>query len=74
MSPGGVRIESAMEFAEALLEETGVAVVPGNDFLGPGSKHVRMSFATSEDLITEGCRRMQEWLGQLSDCEAAVSS
>jgi aspartate aminotransferase len=74
VSPGGVRIESAMEFAEALLEETGVAVVPGNDFLGPGSRHVRMSFATSEDLITEGCRRMQEWLGQLSTCETAVSS
>ena len=72
-SPGGVRIESALDFASALLDETGVAVVPGNDFLGPGAKHVRMSFATSEDLILEGCRRMEDWLGQLSACEQVAS-
>ena len=72
-SPGGVLIESALDFASALLDETGVAVVPGNDFLGPGAHHVRMSFATSEDLIREGCRRMQQWLGQLSGCEQVTS-
>lgn len=65
-SPGGRRIESALDFAEALLEEVGVAVVPGNDFLGPGPRHVRLSFATSEEQIAEGCGRVREWLNRLS--------
>jgi aspartate/methionine/tyrosine aminotransferase len=55
-----------MEFASALLAEAGVAVVPGNDFLGPGPRHVRMSFATSEEQIAEGCGRVREWLGKLT--------
>tara|TARA_B100001059_G_scaffold105771_2_gene105386 strand:- start:461 stop:1672 length:1212 start_codon:yes stop_codon:yes gene_type:complete len=66
VSPGGIRLESAMEFASALLAEAGVAVVPGNDFLGPGPRHVRMSFATSEEQIAEGCGRVREWLGKLT--------
>ncbi len=66
VSPGGIRLDSAMEFASALLAEAGVAVVPGNDFLGPGPRHVRMSFATSEEQIAEGCGRVREWLGKLT--------
>ncbi len=73
-SPGGRRIDSALDFAEALLDETGVAVVPGEDFLGPGPRHIRMSFATSEEQIAEGCGRIREWLGQLAPGEAVASS
>ena len=65
-SGGGTRINSAMDFAGALLDEARVAVVPGEGFLGCGTNHVRMSFACSEDDIREGCRRIQEWLEKLA--------
>jgi len=74
MSPEGRRIDSALDFADALLDETGVAVVPGEDFLGPGPRHIRMSFATAEEQIVEGCGRIREWLGQLVPGETVVSS
>lgn len=64
-SPGGVAISGAMEFASALLDEARVAVVPGEGFLGCGQRHVRMSFACSEDDINEGCRRIAQWLSEL---------
>ena len=64
-SPGGRLIEHAGTFAEALLEETGAAVVPGDDFLGCGPRHVRLSFALGDEAIREGCGRIAEWLGEL---------
>ncbi|MDG2200653.1 MAG: pyridoxal phosphate-dependent aminotransferase [Phycisphaerales bacterium] len=72
-SPGGVHLETALDFASAILEEAGVAVVPGNDFLGPGRRHVRMSFATSEEEIAEGCGRVREWLGKLTGTPVAAA-
>ncbi len=74
VTPGGVVIESALNFASALLDEVGVAVVPGNDFLGPGPRHVRMSFAISEEQIAEGCGRVREWLGKLTGNAAPASN
>ncbi|MDG2476957.1 MAG: pyridoxal phosphate-dependent aminotransferase [Phycisphaerales bacterium] len=65
-SPGGRLIENAGAFAEALLEETGAAVVPGDDFLGCGPNHVRLSFALSDAAIRDGCGRIEKWLGELS--------
>lgn len=62
---GGRKIDSALSFAEALLEEAKVAVVPGDDFGEAGKNHVRLSFACSDENITEGCKRMGEWLGTL---------
>ncbi|MCH2134997.1 MAG: pyridoxal phosphate-dependent aminotransferase [Phycisphaerales bacterium] len=64
-SPGGRKLASAATFAEALLEEASVAVVPGESFLGCGGNHVRLSFATDEASITEGCRRVHDWLEAL---------
>ena len=65
-SGGGRLIDSAMSFAEALLEEANVAVVPGDDFGGCGTNHVRLSFACSERQIEEGCRRIREWIEALA--------
>ncbi len=65
-SPGGRAIENAGTFAEALLEETGVAVVPGDDFLGCGPCHVRLSFALSDEAIEDGCGRIGAWISSLS--------
>src|SRR5205085_8765414 len=42
---GGVKITDAVSFAAALLEQSHVAVVPGND--SGFETHVRLSFATS---------------------------
>ena len=64
-SPGGRLIEGALSFADALLEEAHVGVVPGDDFGECGHKHVRLSFAASTAVIEEGCRRITEWLGQI---------
>jgi aspartate aminotransferase len=64
-SPGGRPIESALLFADALVEEAHVAVVPGEDFLGGGERHVRLSFACSTKNIEEGCRRIDQWVRSL---------
>ena len=62
-SPGGRPIDDAVSFAEALLDEGLVAVVPGNDFGACARSHVRLSFCCSDEKIDEGCRRLIEWLG-----------
>ena len=64
-SPGGVRIETSIAFATALLEEAGVAVVPGEEFGECAKKHVRLSYACSEQRISDGCERMRKWLNAL---------
>ena len=61
-SPEGTEITDAVNFTKALLDETGVAVVPGNDFGGCGPDHVRLSFACSEDQIKEGVNKVGAWL------------
>jgi aspartate aminotransferase len=55
-SAGGRRIATDEDFAAALLEETGVAVVFGAAFgLSPA---FRVSYATSDALLGEACRRI----------------
>lgn len=53
-------IDTAAALAESLLEETGVAVVPGEDFEGP--EHIRLSFATDDESIVAGVARMKKYL------------
>lgn len=62
----GKLIDSSMSFAEALLDEAKVAVVPGDDFGECGKNHVRLSFACNEEQINQGCKRISDWLGALS--------
>jgi aspartate aminotransferase len=50
----GVKDDDA--FAEYLLVEAGVAVVPGSGFGAPG--HVRLSFACSMQTLEEALRRI----------------
>ena len=62
-SPGGAVISNDEEFATALLEETGVAVVFGAAFgLSP---NFRVSYATSESVLEEACRRIQTFCAGL---------
>ena len=62
-SAGGKQITTDEDFAIALLEEHGVAVVFGAAFgLSPC---FRVSYATSEEELTEACRRITEFCKSL---------
>ncbi|MCD8349409.1 MAG: pyridoxal phosphate-dependent aminotransferase [Planctomycetaceae bacterium] len=54
---GGVTITSPLDFCTVALEKAQVAMVPGEAFGAPN--HIRLSYATSEDNIREGCRRLK---------------
>lgn len=57
-------INDSMNFALDLLEEKGVAVVPG---LGFGSEgYFRFSFATDFETINKGIKRIEEFVKELS--------
>ena len=58
-SQGGASIDTDEDFAKALLEEMGVAVVFGAAFgLSP---NFRISYATSDDALEKACTRIQEF-------------
>ncbi len=58
-APSGKVIETDEDFVSELLESEGVAVVHGSAFgLGP---NFRISYATSEDLLEEACKRIQRF-------------
>ena len=62
-SPAGTLIENDEVFAKALLQETGVAVVFGAAFgLSP---NFRVSYATSDAVLTEACTRIQNFCKSL---------
>jgi aspartate aminotransferase len=61
-SIGGVKIDGSMSFAQALLEQGSVALVPGLPF--GCDKNIRLSFATSLEQITKGLDRIEKWLSQ----------
>ncbi|NRB03639.1 MAG: pyridoxal phosphate-dependent aminotransferase [Rhodobacteraceae bacterium] len=63
-SKAGTVIDSDETFATALLEETGVAVVFGAAF--GVSPHFRVSYATSDEALTEACTRIQNFCKDLS--------
>ena len=63
-TPKGTAIDSDGDFAAALLEEEGVAVVPGAAFgLSP---FFRVSYATGMDALQDACRRIQRFCASLS--------
>ena len=63
-TPAGAKITNDEEFATALLEEKGVAVVFGAAFgLSP---NFRVSYATSDEALKEACTRIQDFCASLS--------
>ena len=63
-TPKGKAIDSDGDFAAALLEDEGVAVVPGAAFgLSP---FFRVSYATGMDALEDACRRIQRFCTSLS--------
>jgi aspartate aminotransferase len=65
VSPGGRRIDSAQAFADALLAEAHVAVVPGEDFGACARTNIRISFACSEEQLRKGLDRIQSFVASL---------
>jgi len=60
LSTDGFR--TSLDFADALLEESRVAVTPGEAFDAPGT--IRISYATSMELLKEGSQRLLEFVGK----------
>jgi aminotransferase len=54
--------QSGSEFAEALLKEEGVAVVPGSVFGDGGEGHLRVSYATGLDDLREATDRIERFI------------
>jgi len=64
MSYADYRINSAQDFCMYLLSEGQIALVSGEGF---GNAHcIRISYAASEETLTEAMRRMKEALSKLS--------
>lgn len=63
-TPDGKVIETDTDFASALLEAEGVAVVPGTAFgLSP---YFRLSYATSTEALEKACERIKRFCESLS--------
>lgn len=63
-TPGGATIDTDEAFTAALLDAEGVAVVQGAAFgLSP---YFRISYATSEAVLEEACRRIQRFCASLA--------
>lgn len=56
----GDRFADTLELAAFLLDEAGVAVVPGEGFGAPG--YARLSYALADDLLDEGMSRIAKAL------------
>ena len=50
-----------MELAEFFLQKVGVALVPGSAFGAPG--YIRLSFATSMEILEDALGRLKKALG-----------
>lgn len=55
---------TSAEFAEKLIKEEKVAVVPGHVFGASGEGHVRCSYATSIENLREAIRRMERFIAR----------
>lgn len=60
---GGGRVKNSMEFATALLNESHVAVVPGEAF--GTDDHIRISYATSMKELERGLERLHQFIDSL---------
>jgi aspartate aminotransferase len=59
----GSKYPTSVALAEALLEEAGIAVVPGESFGAPG--FIRLSYALSDSDLERGVSRMLDMFGSL---------
>ncbi|WP_414441225.1 pyridoxal phosphate-dependent aminotransferase [Burkholderia sp. 22PA0106] len=63
-SPAGLRLDSDEDVADALLDEAGVAVVPGSAFgLGP---YLRIAYALDDAALARACEAIERFCGKLA--------
>ena len=56
---------SGAELADRLLHEAGVCVLPGTAFGGFGDEHIRISYAASQEQLTEALARIRRFVAGL---------
>ena len=56
---------SSVDFAKMLIEKAHVAVTPGSTFGKYGEGFVRFSYATSQEKIKEGLKRIEKTLSEI---------
>jgi len=64
IAPNGKRLETDIDFCDALLEAEGVAVVPGTAF--GSAPAFRLSYATDDDALIEAGQRIRRFCAGLS--------
>lgn len=64
LTPSGQHLDTDMDFAMYLMEEAGVAVVPGSGFLADG--FIRISYAASEEELKKACNAIADAASKLS--------
>jgi aspartate aminotransferase len=62
---GGKVMTGSVAFAEALLDQVHVAVVPGIEFGGCGDRHIRLSFVCPERDLEVGMQRIAGFVASL---------
>ena len=62
-APNGTVMQEDSDWVLALMEDQGVAVVPGSAFGTPG--YFRLSFATADESLAEATRRIRSFVRQL---------
>lgn len=70
LSPDGIR--TTAEFAQALLDESRVALTPGEAFDAPG--FIRISYATSLGELQRGAERILQFVGSLEGRRAVAGA
>jgi aspartate aminotransferase len=63
VTPAGTEIRTDHDWVMALMEEQGVALVPGSAFGTPG--YFRLSFAAADDQLEKACERIAAFSGGL---------
>ncbi|MFJ8237638.1 aminotransferase [Ureibacillus sp. NPDC094379] len=58
---------TSQQFAEQLLLKEGVAVVPGDVFGESGEGHIRCSYASSLEQLSEAVKRIKRFIDQLNE-------
>ena len=65
---------SSDDIAERLLEEKGVACVPGSVYGKCGEGFIRMTVAASDAVVEEGCRAIISWTNELQETRSSHGS
>jgi LL-diaminopimelate aminotransferase len=52
---------TSMEFADDLLEQTGIVVTPGIGYGPSGEGYIRLSLTISDEMLEKGLKKLSEW-------------